>query len=99
MSVIDLSWNDNLRLIHNSPLLPRSIRGLIIGKSGCVKRNLVMNLLLQPRWLDINMLKVFGKSLFQNEYKIIKEAFQNRVPKEYIIKLFTVKEETLGRSY
>lgn len=29
----------------NNPLLPQSIRGCIIGKSGCGKTNLLMNLL------------------------------------------------------
>jgi hypothetical protein len=95
MSIIDLSWNENLRNRHNSPLLPRSIRGLIIGKSGCGKTNLIMNLLLRDGFLDYNMLKVFGKSLFQNEYKIIKEAFQYGIPKEYIVQLFAMRDEIL----
>ena len=37
MEVIDLSWNDSLNKRSNSPLLPKSIRGLIVGKSGCGK--------------------------------------------------------------
>jgi hypothetical protein len=95
MSIIDLSWNENLRNRHNSPLLPRSIRGLIIGKSGCGKTNLIMNLLLRDGFLDYNMLKVFGKSLVPNEYKIIKEAFQYGIPKEYIVQLFAMRDEIL----
>ena len=72
MRIVDLSWNENIRHRHNNPLLPRSLRGLIIGKSGCGKTTLELNLLLRPGWLDYNDLKVFGKSLFQPEYKIIR---------------------------
>jgi hypothetical protein len=95
MSIIDLSWNENLRNRYNSPLLPRSIRGLIIGKSGCGKTNLIMNLLPRDGFLDYNTLKLFGKSLFQNEYQIIKEAFQCGIPKEYIVELFVMRDEIL----
>jgi hypothetical protein len=36
-----------------------------------------------------------AKSLFQNEYKIIKEAFQNGRPKDYIVQLFSMRDEVL----
>lgn len=88
MEVKDLSWNDVNTKRYNSRLLPRSIRGLIIGKSGCGKTILLLNLLLRPGWLDYNNLQVFGKSLFQPEYRIIKKAFEEKLPKEEIIKLF-----------
>jgi hypothetical protein len=54
-----------------------------------------MNLLLQPGFLDYSTLKVFGKSLFQNEYKMIKEAFQYGIPREYIVQLFTMRDKIL----
>ena len=88
-----MSWDDNLKGRHNSPLLPKSIRGLIVGKSGCGKTTLLLNLLLRPGWLDYNNLKVFGKSLFQPEYKIIKTAFEKKLPKELIVELFNMKDE------
>lgn len=88
MEVRDLSWNDVTTKRFNSQLLPRSIRGLLIGKSGCGKTTLLLNLLLRPGWLDYNNLQVFGKSLFQPEYKIIKKAFEEKLPKEAIIRLF-----------
>ena len=93
MEIIDISWDDNLKGRHNSPLLPKSIRGLIVGKSGCGKTTLLLNLLLRPGWLDYNNLKVFGKSLFQPEYKIIKTAFEKKLPKEVIVELFNMKDE------
>ncbi len=92
---MDLSWNEHLRDRHNSPLFPRFIRGLIIGKSGCGKTTLLLNLLLREGWLDYNNLKVFGKSLFQPEYRIIKKAFEENLPKRDIVELFKMREEIM----
>ena len=78
MNVINLSWNENLLNRHNNSMLPRSIRGIIVGKSGCGKTTLMLNLLLNTGWLDYDHLYVFGKSLFQPEYKILKEAQKRR---------------------
>jgi hypothetical protein len=54
---------------------------------------LLLNLLLRPGWLDYNNLNVFGKSLFQPEYRIIKTAFEQKLPKELIIQLFNMRDE------
>ena len=35
MEIADLSWNEVKPKRFNNPLLPRSIRGIIVGKSGC----------------------------------------------------------------
>ena len=34
MEIADLSWNDVTPRRFNNPLLPMSIRGIIVGKSG-----------------------------------------------------------------
>ena len=95
MDVKDISWNDTTSKRFNHLLLPKSIRGLIIGKSGCGKTTLLLNLLLRPGWLDFNNLSVFGKSLFQPEYRIIKKAFEEKLPKEAIMRIFDFRDEVI----
>ena len=80
--------------LSNHPLLPQSIRGLIIGKFGCGKPTLLINLLLRPGWLDYNNINIFGKSLFQPEYHILKKAFEEKLSKEVIIRLFENQNES-----
>jgi len=80
---------------NNSPLLPKSIRACIVGKSGCGKTNLLLNLLLKSYknipWLDYNHLYLFGKSLHQPEYQMLIKGLKNNIPKEIIIKLIKSK--------
>ena len=95
MDVKDISWKDQTSKRFNHLLLPKSIRGLIIGKSGCGKTTLLLNLLLRPGWLDYNNLSVFGKSLFQPEYRIIKKAFEEKLPKEAIMRIFDFRDEVI----
>ena len=93
MEIADLSWNEVTSKRFNNPLLPRSIRGIIIGKSSCGKTTLLLNLLLRLGWLDYDNLCVFGKSLFQPEYQILKKAFEENLPKECILRLFNMRDE------
>ena len=88
MKMKNLAWHENLSKRCNHPLLPQGIRGLIIGKSGCGKTTLLINLLLPPGWLDYNNIKIFRKSMFQPEYHILKTAFEEKLPKDVIIPLF-----------
>jgi len=60
--------------------------------SNCRKTTLLLNLLLRPGWLDYNNLPVFGKSLFQPEYRILKKALKRNY-NEAIIRLFDNKDE------
>ena len=47
MEIKNLSWKENVSNKNNHPLLPKSLRGLIVGKSGCGKATLLLNLLLR----------------------------------------------------
>jgi len=76
-------------------MFPRSIRGLVVGKSNCGKTMLLWNFLLRPGWLDYVNLMVFGKSLFRPEYRILKKALGEQLPKEAIIRLFDNQDETM----
>ena len=82
MEIADLSWNEVASKRFNHPLLPKSIRGIIVGKSGCDETTPLLNLLLRPGWLDYDNICVFGKSLLQPEYRILKKAFEENLPKE-----------------
>ena len=77
---------------HNSPLLPDSIRGLIVGSSNCGKTTLILNLLLNPDWLDYNHLFVFGKSLHQKEYQVLRKGFEAGLSKEQSANIFKNQE-------
>ena len=67
MDVKNLAWNENLSKRCNHPLLPKGIRGLIIGMSGCGKTTLLINFYYVLVGLIYNNINIFGKSLFQPE--------------------------------
>ena len=96
MEIKDLAWNDTTSKRYNNSLFPRSIRGLIVGKSASGKTTLLLNLLLRPGWLDYDNLCIFGKSLFQPEYRILKKAFEEQLPKEAILRLFDNQNEIMN---
>ena len=93
MEIADISWNEVISRRFNHPLSPRSIRGIIVGKSGCGKTTPLLNLLLRPGWLDDDNLCVFRKSFFQPEYRVLKKAFEENLPKECILRLFNMRDE------
>ena len=93
MEIADLSWNEVTSNRFSNPLLPKSNRRIIVGKSGCGKTTLLLNLLLKPRWLYYDNLCLFGKSFFQPEYCILKKAFEENLPKECILRLFEMRDE------
>ena len=93
MEVKNISWNENNTNKSNHPLLPQSLRGLIVGKSGCGKTTLFLNLLFQPNWLDYSKHSVFGKSFFQPKYRILRKGFEEQLPKKVIMNLFENQNE------
>ena len=73
MEIKDLSWNESITKRFNNPLLPRSIRGIIVGKSGCGKTTLLLNLLLRPGWLDYDNLCCSEKVFFNPNIEYLKK--------------------------
>ena len=78
---------------NHSEAFPESIRCLIVGPSGSGKRALLMRMLLEDGLLDYNKLFVFGRSLHQPEYQILKAGFDNQLPKSEIVEI--LKHESL----
>ena len=76
----------------NNPMLPNNIRGLIIGKSNCGKTTLLLNLLLQPYWLDYTHSYVFGTSLHQQQYQILKRGYEVGLSKSQVANIFYNQE-------
>jgi hypothetical protein len=64
--ILDLSINNFYNKRNNAKILPNSIRACIIGKSGCRKTNLLMNLLLN-KFLDEDYLD-YNNLYFQKVY-------------------------------
>ena len=94
--IFNIDWEEKNNR-HNGELFPNSIRGIIIGKSGCGKTNLLHNLLLSPSMLDYDNLIVYGKSLNQPKYKILKCGFDNNLDKESIFNFFNNRDEIIKK--
>ena len=94
MDVENLAYDEAATARHNHFLLPqRSIRGLIVGKSDCGKTTLLNNLLLRPGWLDYDRLYVFGKSLHQPIYQLLRRALEKGFSKEDIRELLSARDK------
>ena len=57
------------------------------------KTTLLISPLLRPGLLDYNIINIFGKCLFQPEYHILRKAFEEKIPKQVIIRLFENQNE------
>ena len=88
MEVKNLGWNENQNKRCNHLTTIKRYQTI-----GCGKTTLLINLLLRPGWLDYNNINIFGKSLFQREYHILTKAFEEKLPKEVIIRLFENQNE------
>ena len=59
-----------------------------MDKSNCGKTTLLLNLLLQPDWLDYNHLYVFGQSLYQQNYRILRKGYEVGLSKKQVTNIF-----------
>ena len=85
----DYTWKDTSKTQKNHFLLPGLLPALLVGHSGSSKSTIMNNLLIQPGLLNYNRLYVYGNSLHQKEFKILKLAFDKRLSKLQIQFIFT----------
>src|SRR5438093_5271621 len=83
LRVVVLNLETRLKYNHNENL-PNSFRMLIVGSSGAGKTSLLLQLLLEPGFLDYNALYVFTATPGQQEYELLNHGFSNGLSKEQI---------------
>lgn len=66
--------NTKINFRRHGSLLPKSIRGLIIGPSNCGKTNVIISLLTHPQGLGFENIYVYSKSLYQPKYEYLKQV-------------------------
>ena len=81
-------WNrDNVKFNHHENI-QNNFRMLIIGPSGWRKTYLLLQMLLQPNYLDYDNLLIFSPTISQSEFKLLESGFSNCLTKEDIIEIF-----------
>ena len=82
---------------HN-PNLPNSFRMLIIGSSGSGKSILLLQLLLEPNFIDYTNLIIYSPTKSQALYQILEQGFSNGLSKESIASLVLNQDSFKGLS-
>ena len=90
---INPSWRLGKIECRHSPLLPKNIRGVVVGTSGSGKSNRVFNMKLQPDFLDYNSFHIYSPSIYQNEYEFLVSGFKNRLSKEDMVVCLNSQEK------
>lgn len=63
----------NVNNYRHGPLLPSSIRGLVIGPSNCGKTNVMISLITHPHGLRFANIYLYSKSLYQPKYEYLRK--------------------------
>lgn len=66
-----------VRKKKHGPLLPDSIRGLIVGPSNCGKTNVMISLLEHQNGLKFENVYIYSKSLHQPKYKYLHQIISS----------------------
>lgn len=69
---LDFENESSVKRKH-SPLLPNSIRAIIVGPSNCGKTNLMLSLIDSPNGLKFENVYIYSKSLHQPKYEYLKK--------------------------
>ena len=73
MEIKDLSWNEVISKRFNHPLLPRSIRGIIVGKSVVVKQHFCLIFYLDQVGLIMTTFLYLEKVYFNLNTEYLKQ--------------------------
>ena len=92
--IADYALKDSITKNH-SPILPRNVRAIIVGKSGCGKTTFLTWLLLEPNLMDYDKLMVCGRSLHQPEYELMHKGFDKGLSKNQVRELFAVHDDII----
>src|SRR5438093_11288433 len=78
--------------------IPNSFRMLIIGASSCGKSILLLQLLLEPNFIDYTNLIIYSPTKSQSLYQILEHGFSNGLSKESIAALVLNQDSFKGLS-
>lgn len=73
MDIKDFTPKDKKLQNKNHWLLPNQIRAILVGPSGCGKTNLLLNLILQPNWLEWHKVFIIAPTSGQSMYEKLRE--------------------------
>lgn len=90
----DCGERDRSEKIVHSPLLPNSIRALIVGPSNCGKTNVMISLIESPNGLKFKNIYIYSKSLYQPKYQYLMKLI--KPIKGIQLFTFSDKEKVIG---
>lgn len=68
------SGSDEKQVSRHSPLLPESVRCIVVGSSGSGKTNSVLSLILSKNGLRFKNIYIFCKTICQPKYRLLEEV-------------------------